>query len=75
MYPIDDQAADRRADKKTELMRHRHQSLCFAFRTLRHRLEREGPAGRLNHRAADTLHEAKQDQLDNVLGKPAKKRT
>ena len=37
-------------------------------------LERERAPGRLNHRAADTLHEAKQDQLKDILRKPAEKR-
>ena len=65
--PIDDQAAERRADEKPELMRHRHQPLRPPFGAMRHRAKRQGSAGGLNHRTADTLYEAKGDQLQDVL--------
>jgi hypothetical protein len=61
MNQIDDQATDRRADKKSELMRHSHQSLGLALGSCRHRSKRQGTAGRLNHRAANSLDKAKQD--------------
>ena len=73
MNPIDNETANRRAYKKTELVRHRHKALSFTFRTTRHRPERQCAAGRLNHRATDTLHEAKQDQLQNILRKAAER--
>jgi len=41
---------------------------------LRHRPEGQGAAGRLNHRAADSLHESKQNQLENILREPAQQR-
>jgi len=62
MHQIDDQAAQGRAEKKTQLMRHRHQSLGLALGTCGHRFKSQRPSGGLNHRAADTLQEAKQNQ-------------
>ena len=38
-------------------------------------LNAECASGRLNHRAADALHETKQDQLHDVLREPAEQRT
>src|SRR3989304_4475703 len=73
--PINDQTAYGRADKKTKLVRHGHQSLGLSLRSLGHGLVAQGTAGRLNHRAADSLQESKQDQLENILRQAAEKRT